>query len=1130
MQNIIFSYKFLSFCRKVLLLLIIALFPLSGFSQYVRYPVKNYTGVDYGKNLEPKIWCIASDSRDVMYFGASNYVLQFDGKKWDKIFVKPSTWVTSMAVSKNGVVFIGGNNEFGFLSPNNIGKLKYHSISDSLKNENMHFGVIWKTHIIGNKVYFQSEEMIFVYEKGKVSTIQPTNSFHLSFVSEDRLFVVERGIGVLEIIDNQITSVDPDSVFKDKGAFSIVKKDNKNSIIFTKDDGLWNFNPITPLENENAGFLNKFSIYGAIGLSDGNIAINTLDNGLIICDKDLNIISITNNSNGLLVNGVMQAMQDRFGNIWLATDNGISFVEYTSQFSYFNNTEITGNIFDVRKFDGKFVVASSDGLFIQKENKEKFFNLVFERQDLVQNAVRSLEVVKDELIIGTDEGIYSYKNSQIKEIISGLNGFDMVYSEKLNLLFIGGKEGLIACKRNTAWEKAIDFEDIFSDLKNLILLEKQNNVVEVWSGTLNDGLFRVVVDSAYSIQTFNYTEDMNLLPKGWVTPFLFENQIIVGSGFGLYTYTEEEVEEGITDLFFEQIPFANTSLNSGFILFSDMGEEIFTYIDNMPGIFNKKSKTIDSTSFMNFYIGRINFLFHENDSITWLGGNDGLARFFHKKVKNFDIPFNVIINSVELPGKEIFAGIYFENDIQENDSLFKMLFVQPENFKPVLDYKDNSLTFYFSATFYEGIDKIQFSYKIEGYSSKFSEWTNDNKLSLNNLSEGKYKLIVKARNVYGRETEEVYFEFEILPPWYRTTWAYALYVLFGIFLIFIIVRLYSYKLKRENKKLERIVKERTFEIEQQKEEITAQRDEIETQHEIVTKQKDAIEEMHEELKDSINYAERIQLAILPPKTIIEAAFEEHFILFMPRDIVSGDFYWATEIDNKVIVSVADCTGHGVPGAFMSMLGIAFLNDVVNKEKITDTAQILNLLRNEVMKALKQEKLKDMQMKDGMDISMVLYDKETGIVQFSGANNSLYVVSEKNPELLNSEDLLKCSPLEDNNLNSNVLLTEIKADKMPIAIYERMDSFSSVKFKAEPGMSIVMFSDGYADQFGGPYPGGKKFKYKTFKKLLVSINEKSLEKQKEILQSNYNEWTSHIDELTGKTFDQVDDICIIGLRF
>jgi serine phosphatase RsbU (regulator of sigma subunit) len=257
---------------------------------------------------------------------------------------------------------------------------------------------------------------------------------------------------------------------------------------------------------------------------------------------------------------------------------------------------------------------------------------------------------------------------------------------------------------------------------------------------------------------------------------------------------------------------------------------------------------------------------------------------------------------------------------------------------------------------------------------------------------------------------------------------------------------------------------------------------------------DIIEEKNRDITASINYASRIQRAMLPKLEEIKGLQENCFILYLPRDIVSGDFFWFSEIKDKLVAVAGDCTGHGVPGSLMSMLGISFLEEIVNNREIIESGKILDELRKEVLRALHQKGARE-EARDGMDIALCIIDKAYRTVQYSGAMNNMYLIREGE-------------------------LTEYYADRMPIGIFELgNDNFSSQNIPYLPGDLIYMFSDGFADQFGGPHI--KKFKYTALKALLTEINALPLDEQRERLESTFLNWKG--DRA------QTDDVLIVGLR-
>ena len=290
-----------------------------------------------------------------------------------------------------------------------------------------------------------------------------------------------------------------------------------------------------------------------------------------------------------------------------------------------------------------------------------------------------------------------------------------------------------------------------------------------------------------------------------------------------------------------------------------------------------------------------------------------------------------------------------------------------------------------------------------------------------------------------------------------------------VFLIFVFNRL-------------RITKKQKLVIEEQKQEVEQQKEVVETAHH-------ELEEKNQEIMDSIAYAKRIQSAILPPAKVVKEYLKESFILFKPKDVVAGDFYWMELKDNKVLFAAADCTGHGVPGAMVSVVCNNGLNRSVREYGLTDPGQILDKTREIVIQEFEKS---EEEVKDGMDIA--LCSLEGNKLQYAGAHNPLWII--RNGELI-----------------------ETKASKQPIGQFDNPEPYTTHSFDLEAGDSLYIFSDGYVDQFGGEK--GKKFKSKAFRELLLSIQDKSMEEQKTIIDDSFETWKGSLE--------QIDDVCVIGVR-
>jgi serine phosphatase RsbU (regulator of sigma subunit) len=319
--------------------------------------------------------------------------------------------------------------------------------------------------------------------------------------------------------------------------------------------------------------------------------------------------------------------------------------------------------------------------------------------------------------------------------------------------------------------------------------------------------------------------------------------------------------------------------------------------------------------------------------------------------------------------------------------------------------------------------------------------------------------------------------------------------------LLLVLLLITYKNFRKNKTINQ-------QLTLQNKIITDQNSEMEKKNSAIQLQKEIIEEKNREIVDSIQYAKRIQEAILPNEVLLTERFNDSFILFKPKDIVSGDFYWVENKGNSCYVSVVDCTGHGVPGAFISLIGYNLLNRTVNELNQKEPSDILSTMDSQLEDLLSKSSIV---VKDGMDLSLCKFDvlKTKTKLSFSGAHNSIWIIRDVNKKAIGNT-LMK---------SEDFILYELKANRQSIGGHTEKQEFTQENVDLEKGDILYLFSDGYADQFGGSK--GKKFKYGQLRELIISISGKTMSEQKNILDNSIEKWR-------GK-HDQVDDVCIIGIK-
>ncbi|NLI23871.1 MAG: SpoIIE family protein phosphatase [Bacteroidales bacterium] len=823
----------------------------------------------------------------------------------------------------------------------------------------------------------------------------------------------------------------------------------------------------------------------------GRIWARTLQSGVVTGTPGQ--FRILGKPNGLIDDRVQDICIDGSGNIWIGTLGGVSM--YGKGIFEIYNTSCglpDNNIVSVAcTHDQNVWLGTYNELVRLQGNRITVFP---QTRGLYESVILSLfEDSRHQLWIGSYGSLVKRTaGSMVKikadELYHGDNGIYSLSEDKNGNLWLATESGAWKFDGKSLVRFGLQ-EGLSGENVKKILPDGRNNL---WFVT-TEGL---TVKTPHRIQTFTAR---NGLPSDACTDIAAAGDSLfwIGTEGGLVEIVPAADTFRIRKVYSLQNGLASNTI---YLLLFDRQKSL--WIGHEKGL-----NRIDILTQKIFYYGasdgflpvetNLNAVSMDARNHIWFGTVGGAVEYFPENdILASDAP-KTYITGIRLSGTDVPIGNY----IRQVDSLTGL----PLDLK--LPYNRSSLIFDFVGLHYTIPEKVKYQYKLDGYDEQWSEPVTQNFAEYKKLPNGHYRFLVKACNSDGIwNPEPVSFSFQIKPPFWKTPWFVLIVVALGVAVIVEIIRYRERKLQEDKRILEQKVRERTAQIEQQKKEIEekneelqqqqleilAQRDEIERQRDIATQQRDQIALQKKEITDSIHYASRIQSAIIPSRETVLSVLPEHFILFMPRDIVSGDFYWVTKHDNRIVIAATDCTGHGVPGAFMSMLGVTLLNEIVNKEDTFQASLILDKLRENVKITLSQTGKED-EAKDGMDIALCVADTQNHTMQFAGANNPLYIIREGE-------------------------LIEYKGDNMPIGIHAGEERpFTNHIIDVKPGDRFYIFSDGFADQFGGPE--GSKFKAKPFKRLLQQIHSYPMEKQHELLLDAFLQWKGNLD--------QVDDVLVIG---
>ncbi len=1090
------SMRFLRITVTLLLLLIINL------AQAQKLPFRNYTINDgLPSNF---ILDICQDTEGYMWFATQLGVSRFDGYKFENFGIDkglPSNDVRCIYPDSEGNIWFGTYGGGIACFKNDI--FRNFTTSDGLIDTHISFifedssGGIWADSQKGISRIFNGSLENYTKSNGLVDNqlvcryIDSKNRIWLGTArGYSELTVGNTGVRFIghglesEIIMN-IAEDDEGSIWfatQESGIFKLAKDINNPVSIRNPYSDI-----ILCIENDHEGNLwfgtyeqgafkynlkhNKFkfvdetrnqTIRKIVTDRSGRLWLVTIKEGIFLLeDNQIRQIKTINN---LLDNSVLSVKVDIEGNVWLGTIGGVSkfskipFEMYTEQFGLPQKEVITV----LSDSKGGIWVGSYSGLAKLSPGEEKF--RTFDINNPVSNEIYSIyEDKSNNIWLGTYMGITRYADNEfklIKDIIWNLGGeadniaMDFI-EDSNNTLWIANGSGVCKYANNRFYNYTVD-SGLSGNQTNALAIDTTGNL---WIATSNG--VTLYNHTNFSVISTNNGMSNNICHDICVDA---ENKVWVATDNGLNRITWNGEVQAIKNYSTEN------GLASNAILFVTTDHKNNLWIGHGKGL-----NRMDLSSGRIYYYGAMEgftplecyerSVSVDKNNDVWIGTGNGLVKYISKYDTASGIKPRTYIKKVDLFNDTTDILAYADGI----DSVTGL----PEHL--ILPYNKCNLVFEYVGLHYAIPEKNHYKYMLKGYDERWSEITGKTITDpYRKIPPGNYTFLLLAANSDDEWIDNpVTFNFSIKPPFWKTPWAYAVEIILILAIFYTIVRLRERKLQQDKRILAQKVKERTIEIEQQRDQIAMQ---------------------NREITSSIMYAKRIQSAVLPSEDLLKKLIPNHFILFKPRDIVSGDFYWVTEKENKIILVASDCTGHGVPGAFMSMLGVSLLNEIVTNQTKLSACEILNLLRDNVKKTLSQKGRQD-ETKDGMDLVLCIFDFNLMKVQFAGAYNPLWII--RDDELL-----------------------VYKGDKMPIGIYVGAEkSFVCNDIDLKKNDVIYMFSDGYADQFGGPEE--KKFKSGTLKELLLQIYKKPLSEQKVILDRTHEEWKGEQQ--------QIDDIMIIGVK-
>jgi len=1224
--------------KKIFIIYILLfLFATISFSQIknIGLPfINNYIPQSYGGGIQT--WDAVQDHRGIMYFANNGGVMEYDGNNWRLIELPIESTTRSLAINEQGIIYVSSDNEFGYLTTDSVGNTIYASLIQLLPKEQRDVGIVWTIISFDNKMYFQSQEKIYVLDQNnKIEIIELENSITGFYVSKNGLFVFS-SLGITVIDGENTTLIKNSETIKE--IFVIVRYNAQTELIITTEGDLYKLkdNNIEKWDIENSYLKGTFT-YNAFNIKDEYFVLTSLSHGAFIINKEGKLIQHFGKNKGLTDDAFYNAYLDNQNNLWLMGVTTISKIELFSPFTVFNrqfNLNIPTITFISKENENLYV---GTGIKVLKIELKDYYPpqdfIKFDEIEGIEEQSWNTIKINNDVFVCVQSGIFQLLENEIKPIFHLHNPWKIVELEKNKSYIAGVSSGLYSLKYK---------DNAFTSIKKIEGFDENCRYIEtdvkgdLWVSVSGKGLYKMKLNKAKDsiINKILYDEKKGLFDKSDLTLKKEEDILIISTKNLLYTYDEKTDSiikiEKWTNFFEQDHNLAFIGIDKTQNVWIEDGEiaKIAVLIKQKNGEYTADFKIAARLKNFNLFS---NFIALTENTVILATGK-GLIHYDDRITKNYDIKFNNLIRKVEILRNDslVFGGAYINADNTLTD-------LQTKKDIHKIKYKNNSIRISYSAVFYEESHKIEYQYLLPGFDKQWSKWSTEIKKEYTNIPPGKYTFKVKAKNIYQTESNIAEYQFIILPPWYRTIYAYIIYFIIGILFILLIIKFSTHQMAVQNTKLEERVKKRTIELqiknvelEQQKEEIQTQTEELEiinkeleklsivasetnnaviitdkngdfawvndafvkmfgytlaeliknissniiskntdsnvkkiikkcfdekisVEYELKTKSKAGkilwvhttltpifdeygdirmlvaidsditkiknaekkITRQNENIKGSIRYALKIQESILPTEDDLNC-FTDSFILYRPKDIVSGDFYWfakncyknnniennkdnKTEIVKYSFFAMVDCTGHGVPGAFMSLIGSRLLSEIINERKVHETSEILEQLDKGVKDVLNQSKTNS---RDGMDMSLCRI-KEISIdnkikyeVCFSGAKLPIIYYSQKQKELIKTNYTRRTIGGRNKNLK--------KFEKLQIIL--------------EQGDIIYLYSDGFKDQNNKER---KKIGSSKISRVLSENINEPLKIQKEQLEKLLDNWQDKEE--------QRDDITFIGLK-